>query len=250
MPSLPIAVCLPFFFIQTTLASVDDINKPIKVGSYLTPGLIKEDGTGLFNKLNDAIFKEINKNYELTFSSINRARIGVKDGKLDAYFPELWEHLPGEKSQYVVSIPIFYKRIILFSLKDSGLTELSYFESDLLGAVEGYAYGTAIKSNPYLNLIYQKNDNININLLLNKRIGGVLGGYPGTVLAVKHNKEANKIYYDLDKPVAVLESFYVCNNNEDGVKLCDSISKAVKSLLAKGRLELNAETGFSKFNTM
>ncbi len=235
-------------FIPIALASVGDIKDPIKIGSYVTPGLIKEDGTGIFNKLNNAIFMEMSKNVELTLSSLNRARRDIKNEKLDGYFPELWENLPGKKAQYVVSRPIFYKRIILFTLKGSGLGELSDFESKLLGAVRGFSYGKEIKSNSQLSLVFQKDDITNIKLLLNKRVAGVLGGYPGTVVAIKKSIGANKIHYDLDKPVAVLESFYVCKNDSDGVKLCDSINKAIQSLLQKGILELNEDTGFSRFN--
>lgn len=235
-------------FIPKVLASVDETQKPIKIGSYLMPGLLKEDGTGIFNKLNNAIFKEINKDAELTLTSLNRTRKGIKDGTFDVYFPELWENLPGEKSDYVVSRPIFYKRIILFTLEGSGLLELSDFENELLGVVQGFSYGREIKSNPRLHFAFQKDDVVNIRLLLNKRIGGVLGGYPGTVIAVKKNDAANKIHYDLDNPVAILESFYVCKNDADGIKLCNGINKAVESLLRKGILELNDDTGFSRFN--
>lgn len=229
-------------------ASATYTNEIVKIGSYLTPGLIKQDGTGLFNKLNNAIFMEMGKNAKLTLTSLNRVRVGVKNGTLDAYFPELWENLPGFKEQYVVSTPIFYKRIILFTLNDSGLNELSDFEDEILGVVQGFSYGKEIKSNPKLNLAFQENDIINIKLLLNKRIAGVLGGYPGTVNAVNANSKANQIAYDLEKPVAILESFYVCNNDVDGIKLCNSINKAIQSLLQKGILELNEHTGFSSFN--
>jgi len=235
-------------FIPMVLASVDDTKGPVKIGSYLTPKLIEKDGAGLFNQLNDAVFMEMNKKIELNLSSVNRVRRDLKNGQLDSYFPELWENLPGEKTQYVVSRPIFYKRVILFTLKRSGLTKLSDFKNKLLGAVEGFSYGKEIKSNPHLILSFQKDDITNIKLLLNGRFSGVLGGFPGTVMAVKANNRTSEIHYDLDKPVAILESFYVCNNNPDGVKLCNSINKAIESLLRKGVLELNEETGFSRFN--
>lgn len=252
-----IKLALSFVFITSwqlvlipqSLAYVGEIKEPIKIGSYLTPGIIKEDGTGLFNKLNKAIFLEMNENAELALSSLNRIRKGVKEGTLDVYFPELWENLPKEKHQYVVSRPIFYKRIVLFTLKGSKLLQLSDFNNELLGVVRGFSYGKEIKSNSRLNLIYQDNDTINIKLLLNERVDAVLGGYPGTVMAVKNNDAATKIHYDLDKPVAILESFYVCKNDSDGVKLCNSINKAIESLLKKGILELNDETGFSRFNS-
>ena len=76
--------CLFFISWQTTfiaLASVDDNKEPVKIGSYLSPGLIKDDGTGLFNKLNDAILLEMNRKSKLIISSLNRARIGVKKGR-------------------------------------------------------------------------------------------------------------------------------------------------------------------------
>jgi polar amino acid transport system substrate-binding protein len=230
------------------LASVDGTQYSVKIGSFLTPKLIEEDGTGLFNQLNDALFMEMNKKVELNLSSVKRVRRDLKNGQLDGYFPELWENLAGEKSQYIVSRPIFYKRVILFTLKRSGLTNLSDFKNRLLGAVEGFSYGKQIKSNPHLTLSFQKDDITNINLLLNRRFFGILGGFPGTVMAVKANNRTNEIHYDLDKPVAILESFYVCKNNPDGVKLCNSINKAIESLLQKGILELNEETGFSRFN--
>jgi len=235
-------------FIPLALASVNDAKDPVKIGSFITPKLIEEDGTGIFNKLNNALFMAMNRNVELSLSSVNRVRRDLKNGQLDGYFPELWENLPGEKSQYVVSRPIFYKRVILFTLKRSGLTKLSDFKNKLLGVVEGFSYGKEIKTNPYLTLSFQKDDITNINLLLNGRFSGVLGGFPGTVMAVKASNRTSEIHYDLDKPVAILESFYVCKNNPDGVKLCNAINKAIESLLQKGILELNDETGFSRFN--
>jgi polar amino acid transport system substrate-binding protein len=226
----------------------DGIKAPIKIGSYFIPGLIKEDGTGMFDRLNNALFKEIGKETQLTFASMNRARKGITDGTLDVYFPELWENLPMEKEHYVVSRPIFYKRIILFTLAGSGLNKLSDFEKAPLGAVQGFAYSKEIKHNSNLNISYQENDITNIKLLLNNRIGGVLGGYPGTVIAVKKNNADNHIIYGLDKPVAILESFYVCENNADGIQLCNAINRAIESLMQKGVLTLNENTGFSQFS--
>jgi len=243
-----VLVSWQLIFIPLVFAADDEYQAPIKIGSYLTSGLITEDGTGMFNKLNNAIFMEMGRSNELRLSSVNRARKGIKDGKLVAYFPELWENLSDDKSQYVVSIPFFYKRIILFTLKGSALTKLSDFKSEFLGIVKGFSYGKKIKNNSHLKLVSQENDVINIKLLLNKRISGVLGGYPGTVMAVEKTDTSNKVHYNLNKPIAVLESFYVCKNDPEGVKLCNSINKAIRSLLQKGILELNGDTGISRFN--
>lgn len=231
-----------------SLVLAADNNDIIKIGSYLTPGIITADGNGLFNQLNNAILSEINKESELLITSINRARNGVNTGEFDAYFPELWENLPGDRSEYIVSNPIFYKRIILFTLQNSEFKTLSDIEGHLIGGVKGYAYGEKIKNNPKLDLIYQDNDIINIKLLLNNRLNAVLGGYPGTIMALKHHDVQSQITYDLNKPVAVLESFYVCKNTLDGIKLCQAINKAIDALLEKGTLKLDATTGESRFN--
>jgi polar amino acid transport system substrate-binding protein len=223
-------------------------NQVVNIGSYLTPGLIKSDSTGLFDLLNSAIFNEIGRDVNLSLSSINRVRRATHIGKLDGYFPELWETLPNEPYHYTVSQPIFYKRIILFTLKSDSITELSHLKTEPIGVVRGYSYGKELTLNSGLNLSYQDNDMVNIKLLLNRRISAVLGGFPGTVLAVKKSGKENKIHYDLNQPVAVLESFYVCKNDQDGIALCQDIDRAINTLIAKGVLELNSNTGHSRFH--
>lgn len=229
-------------------ASNETPKSNVLIGSYLTPGLITETGNGLFNKLNKVILSETGLSAKLRLSSIKRARQGLEKGKLDAYFPELWENLPGDKANYVVSDPIFYKRVLLFTLKSSGITQLSELENKLLGVVEGFSYGQEIRNNPALNFIQQDNDITNIKLLLNGRIDGVLGGFPGTVLAVNQHNGHRQVHYDLASPVAVLESFYVCHNSAQGRALCGAINKAIRSLKNKGILELNPNNGFSRLN--
>jgi len=234
--------------LSSSFVFATETKHPLQIGSYLTPGLITEDGSGMFNHLNNAIVSEMNETANLSLSSLKRVRKGVLEGEFDAYFPEMWENLPGQKNQYVVSDPIFYKRVILFTLKNSGFTNISDFRNELLGLVEGFSYGNEIKLNPRLNLIYQQDDITNIHLLLNNRIAGVLGGHPGTTKAVNAHNAANNIHFDLDKPVAILESFYVCKNDLGGVNLCKAISKAIQSLLKKGVLVLNRANGYSRFN--
>jgi hypothetical protein len=61
-------------FIPISFSAIEESKKTITVGSYFIPGIINEDATGMFTELNKAIFKEMNKNSNLTLSSINRAR--------------------------------------------------------------------------------------------------------------------------------------------------------------------------------
>lgn len=220
----------------------------ILVGSYLTPGIIEADGSGMFNRLNKLIFKELEQPYDLVIQPVHRIKKSLVDGHVKTYFPEMWESLPGRHSDYVVSQPIFYKKVVLFTTKASGFTTLQDLEGKFLGAVDGFSYGFDIIKNPKLNILYQNSDDVNIRLLLNGRLDGVLGGYPGTVIALNRYADKNKIKYDLTKPVAVLESFYVCPKTKAGIALCEKISLGIEALKSKGILVLDSVTGDSKFN--
>ena len=240
---LYLLISLPSFY---SFAFTED--ESVAVGSYLVPGMVQVDGNGMFDKLNALVFSKIDTSYTLVTEPIHRIRKSLKDGHVDTYFPELWENLPGEKSDYVISSPIFYKKIILFTLNNSGIYSLKDLESLLVGAVSGFSYGTDIIENPNLNILYQRDDSINIRLLANGRLDGVLGGFPGTVIAVNNSEYKHRIQYDLTKPVAVLESFYVCPNTPAGRVLCDKISRGIEALQADGILLLDHTTGSSKFN--
>lgn len=222
----------------------------IKIGSYPTPGLIQEDGKGLFNYLNRQIFSVVDLPVNLSIKPINRTKQEFADGKVQAYFPELWENLPKSKEEYAVSDPIFYKKVILFTRKQSSLKTLNDFENKILGLVTGYAYGKAITNDPNLNLSYQNSDDTNIRLLANNRIDGTLGGFPATVMAVEKSKYKHLIHYDLEKPVAILESFYVCPNTQQGKDLCLHISEGIQKLKKIGALITNPVNGHSKFDPM
>jgi len=156
----------------------------VNIGSYLTPRLVQENGKGLFNHLNRQIFAVLKRPMNLTVKPIQRTNKEFKEGEIHAYFPELWEKLPGPKSDYIVSDPIFYKKVILFTRKHSRLTTLADFENKILGLVTGYSYGKSIANASNLNLSYHDSDETNIRLLANNRIDGVLGGFPSTVIAV------------------------------------------------------------------
>lgn len=244
------AICLFVLFNLSTSSTAFSRAKTqsVSVGSYLTPGIIEADGSGMFNRLNKLIFKELGQPFDLVIQPVHRIKKSLVDGYVQTYFPEMWESLPEKHSDYVVSQPIFYKKVILFTAKNSSFNTLQDLEGKILGAVDGFSYGTNIIKNPKLNILYQNNDDVNINLLLNGRLDGVLGGYPGTVIALNKHGDKDKIKYDLTKPVAVLESFYVCPNTKAGIALCEKISLGIEALKSKGILVLDSETGDSQFS--
>ncbi|MGJ8681028.1 hypothetical protein [Paraglaciecola sp.] len=228
------------------LTGLTHAKEPVVIGAYPTPGLIQEDGNGLFNKLNRLIFTQIDQPIELSIKPLKRIKKEFNDGEVSAYFPELWEKLPGEKTDYVVSDPIFYKKVILFTRKSSDYHQLADLKDKTLGLVSGFSYSKDIINDPRFTLSYQRDDETNIRLLANNRIEGVLGGFPATVLAIQKSQYKHLIQYDVKKPVAILESFYVCPNNQAGKQLCANISKGLKKLQASGILTLNSKTGYSK----
>lgn len=239
------------FFIVSLLLAISfnsQANDQVTIGSNPTPGLIQTDGNGLFNKLNRHIFAQINQPMNLSIKPIRRTKREHSEGLVDAYFPELWEKLSDNKADYVVSDPIFYKKIILFTRKDSQYQNLDDLKNKAIGAVDGFSYGKKIINDAALDIHFQRDDQINIRLLSNKRLEAVLGGFPGTVLAVNQSKYKHLIQYDIKKPVAVLESFYVCQNNQKGKQLCSKISEGIQKLKELGILTLDPTTGYSKFD--
>jgi len=97
--SLVLLISAQLVFIPINFASAEGINEPIKIGGYVMPGLLKEDGTGLFNQLNKAIFKEVSKSTKLTLASLNRTRKGIKNGGFRCLFSRIMgEPTRGEES--------------------------------------------------------------------------------------------------------------------------------------------------------
>lgn len=177
-----------------------------------------------------------------------RTQNAFKIKTLNTYFPELWENVPNPKSAYLVSDSFWYKKVILYTLKGSDIKNLEDLFGKHVGAVRGYSYGEELLNEKRINIQYHHNDDLNLKMLLSGRIDAIIGDNKSTLTAVNNNPNARNVEYDLDKPITVLDVFYVCHNTKKGIKLCDNISKIIRQLKNEKIIQLDRLTGNSKIN--
>jgi hypothetical protein len=219
------------------------------IGSYYIPGLVEDNESGLFVKLHKKIMERVGIAYDLQIMPTKRVQFNFKHNKLNSYFPELWEKIPKQREEVVASESIWLKKVILYSLKKAPIKSLSIVTSEhILGAVKGYSYGSNIVNNLKLNIDYVNNDNLNIERLNKGHIDAILGDNASTLNAIRSSGKETLFYYDLQKPVAILDVFYICQNTEKGRALCDSYSQAIRQLKRENIIQLNYITGDSHIN--
>lgn len=218
------------------------------IASYYIPGLVIDKNEGQFVKLHHEIFRRLKLSGDFQMLPARRAQLSFERGELDSYFPELWENVPEPKDNYVVSDPFWYKKVIMYSLKSSAIKDLTDMYGKTAGAVRGYSYGDEITREKRFNILYNHNDDMNVKMLLGGRIDAIFGDNASTSSAVKNNVDGGAIYYDLNKPIAVLDVFYICHNNAKGVALCGNISRVIRQLKQEGILMLDEHNGDSKIN--
>ena len=85
-------------------------------------------------------------------------------------------------------------------------------------------------------------------MLLNGRIDGILGDNKSTIAAINKSEFKDKFIYDLNKPINILDVFYVCQNSIIGKQTCSEISQAIKQLKSEKIILLNPKTGQSQIN--
>ncbi|MCK6261695.1 transporter substrate-binding domain-containing protein [Vibrio sp. ZSDE26] len=219
--------------------------EPYTVGSYYIPGLVMEDGSGLFLELHEEILLRAELDVETKIHSTKRIQKLFKNDALLAYFPELWENVPKKREEVIVTDPIWLKRIVLYSLEDTMNMTVSELEYMSVGAVEGYSYGEEIVGNEAIKIEYADNDDINVDKLLKGRIDIIVGDDTSTLNAIKDHPKGHLIKYDVNYPISVLDVFYVCQNTSRGMALCGEISSAIQSVMQDGILRLNKQTGES-----
>jgi len=218
----------------------------IEMASYYIPGLVIDQDKGLFVKLHREIFKRLQQPADFKLLPARRVQLSFQRGELDSYFPELWENVAQPKSDYVVSDSFWYKKVILYARKDSDIRELSDVYHKTAGAVRGYSYGDDIIHDERFTILYNHNDDMNVKMLLKGRIDAIFGDNASTLNAVKNNIEGDLIYYDLNKPIAVLDVFYICHNNPEGVALCAAISDVIQQLKKEDVIVLDRTSGESE----
>lgn len=214
------------------------------IGSYYIPNLVIDQQQGLFIKMHNEVLRRILLDTKLIIQPTKRTQRDFKHHKLDAYFPELLENLP--KPNVIISDPFYLKKIVLFTKVGSGIETLDDLEGKVVGAVTGYSYGENITNNQNIKLDYTKNDNVNIERLMRGYIDAIIGDNKSTVAAIENSKHAEQIYYDLDKPIDVLDVFYVCQDTFSGKTLCSAINGALEQMKLENIIELDFATGNSK----
>jgi len=238
-----------FFFLliaSYTIGAQAATYKKNAIGSYFIPGLVVNTKEGLFVKLHHEIIRRTQLPLDLVIEPTQRIQHAFKRDLLIGYFPELWQNIPKDKSEVIVSNSIWLKSIIVFTMKDSqSLTQISDLEGLTVGAVRGYSYGK-IESNQNVNIQYVNDDMQNIKKLLSGRIDAIIGDSASTVAAIKDLDLTDEIFYNLTRPIDILEAFYIFQNTAKGHKIRNEINRAIKSLKEEGIIKLNVKTGESE----
>jgi len=216
------------------------------IGSYYIPGLVMNKEEGLFIRLHNEIINRAQLSLDFIIEPTQRIQQSFKNNQLIGYFPELWQNIPKDKSEIIVSDSIWLKSIIIFTRKnEQAITQLSDLEGLTIGAVRGYSYGQ-IEKNKNINVQYVNSEIQNIKKLLSGRIDAIIGDNASTVSAIKNSNHAQGIFYNLQQPIEILESFYIFQNTAKGHEIRNKINIIIKSLKQEGVLKLDIKTGKSQ----
>ncbi len=216
------------------------------VGSYYIPGLIINKKEGLFIKLHHEIIRRSQLFLEFIIEPTQRIQHSFKRDQLIGYFPELWQSIPKDKSEVVVSDSIWLKSIIVFTKKGrQSISQLTDLEGLTVGAVRGYSYGQ-IEENKNINIQYVNSDIQNIKKLISGRVDAILGDSASTVSAINTLGYNKDIFYNLKQPIDILEAFYVFQNTLKGQEIRNKINIAIQSLKQEGIIKLDFNTGKSQ----
>ena len=235
-----------FIAVMLIVFSQQLFSKPVKFASYYIPGMVIDQRTGVFIKLHQEIMRRSKIDVQFQIMPTKRVQYAFKQNQLISYFPELYENLP--KKQLILSESFYFKKIILFTLQNFNIQSTFDLEGLKLGAVHGYSYGHEIVKNKNIKLLYTDNDDINVKLLLKGRIDGILGDSQSTLAAINKSGFKDRFIYDLNKPINLLDVFYVCQNSPLGKDICNRISLVIKKLKSENIIKLDSKTGQSNIN--
>lgn len=239
-----------FFYLLITISSPiiaqTTNNASNTIGSYYIPGLVINKKEGLLIKLHNEIINRAKLSLNFIIEPTQRIQQSFKSNQLIGYFPELWQHIPKDKSEIIVSDNIWLKSIIIFTLKkERKITQLSALKGLTIGAVRGYSYGQ-IQKNKSIDIQYVSSELQNIKKLMSGRIDAIIGDNVSTVSAIINSGYTQEIFYNLKQPIDILEGFYIFQNTDKGHEVRDKINVVIKSLKKEGLLKLNTKTGKSQ----
>jgi len=207
----------------------------IALHSYFIPGLVESPTQGLLIDMLKEIEQQGVLNFEVSLLPTQRTQQHFKAGRVQAYFPELEDFQP-EKSCRTVAF--MQKKIITVTLKSAQpINNISQLEGKKVGAVTGFSYGSDIINNPNIRLERVNNDMANLDKLLAGRIDVIIGDINSTVAAIKARNLQSELRYNVDKPVSLLDVFFVFQDDPVGNADCEKVSVALEQLRKTGYLK-------------
>jgi len=217
------------------------------IGSYYIPGYVVNKKEGLLIQLHNEIINRAQLSLDLIVEPTQRIQQSFKNNQLIGYFPELWQHIPKDKSEVVVSDNIAFKALIIFTKnKGKTITQFSDLEGLTIGAVRGFSYGQ-MEENTNIKIQYVSSDEQNVKKLLSGRIDAMIGDSQSTVLAVKSLDHNQEIFYNTKQAIDILDIFYVFQKTPQGIAIRDKVNIAIKSLKKEGKIKLDPKTGKTQY---
>lgn len=210
------------------------VAEKVKMTSYYIPGLVDSPTEGIMVEMLQAIEKQSDLEFELNLMPTARVQRSFVAGKIYSYFPELEEFRPIDSCR---TDSFMKKAIIAVNLKDKPqITSIEQLEGLKVGAVTGFSYGLDVISNENIELIRVDNDKTNLKKLFAGRIDAIVGDIHSTVNAINELDVADKLNFDIAKPIDLLDVFFVFPKTEQGNRQCLQVSTALKQLRINGDL--------------
>lgn len=218
--------------ISSAQAKEENTSPTYVLGSYFIPSLVEDNNSGKLIDLVDEIGKLGNLNLNVQVKPIKRVQKEFSRGKLIGYFPELDENVPDWACKSEV---VGYKGIYAFwrsgEKEPKSITDL---EGHKVGLVTGYSYGLDILNNSLIEKTEVYTDELNIKMLLAKRIDYIIGDERSTVDAIKKAGKEQEVSWNPKQQITKLPFYFLFQPKGEGRKLCDTFSQIIKSTRSKG----------------
>ena len=206
----------------------------VQMTSYYIPGLVNSETDGVLVDMLGKISEYSGINFKLRLMPTKRVQQSFAQGNVLAYYPELEEnrHYPSCRTSNMLQ-----KQIIVFTRAgDDKIDNIAGLHGKKVGAVSGYSYGTEIIKNAKINIQYVKDDDINLKKLLSGRVDAIVGDVHSTVNAINANKANDKVFFDANNPINILDVFFLFREGEKEKEICDAVTVALDKLKEEGQL--------------
>ncbi|WP_286264107.1 substrate-binding periplasmic protein [Thalassotalea atypica] len=207
----------------------------IDISSYYIPGLVESESKGVMIDMLRKLEQVQQIKFNLSLMPTVRVQKSFQTGAVYSYFPELEEFRPLPSCR---TVSFMQKKIIAITRRgEPPILDASDLEGKRVGAVKGYSYGLAIINNENIALHRVNNDTVNLQKLFAGRIDVIIGDVHSTIAAIKQSKMVAQLEYDVDRPVALLDVFFVFPDHGYGKIHCEQVSKGIEILKEQGDLK-------------